>query len=161
MEAIALNSIRRVGEFGLKGDYIRGRMENYASLQRMKEYAQKEGSEEGKDILKRYAVLNRRFEERVSREIREEMTKEKKWDDEGLEEAKLEEEKKEEGRWLGGWLGKWWSGEEENKGKEKEEEEEKIGKKDRTQRENVRKQRNSKSDDLSNLFWNMSGANVV
>jgi len=179
LEVMGLNAVRTVALTAQNGSYTKARLENFAQLQLMKRLAKAAtNSEEANEVLKSYAQHNLKFEEKIYREQLSEIYKGEKWD-ETEEEMKVLSEKLPErhqvpdsgftlpdvfsgvSSFLSSWLGSSstttttttttstsspsWSSFLPSIGASSE----------------ITQQRATRGDEVSNMLWNMRGANML
>jgi len=158
LEVMGLNAVRTVAQIAQNSNYTKARLQNYAQLQLIKRLVNASTKqEEAKEVLKSYAVHNFKFEEQIYREQLNEFYNGKNWD-ETEEEMQVYAEKfvpKESGisEVLSGvtsLFSNWWNTTTTT-----------TTTTNVPSQEIIRRGRTARGDNVSNMLWNMRGANML
>jgi hypothetical protein len=181
-EVLGLNAVRRVAQTALTGEYTRARLQNYAYLQLMKRVVKvaKSNSDEAKEVLSSYVTHNKRFEVTMRREQVKELRQGKKWDElEGQPEMEVEEEEEQQKQEQessfsgGGFLSGFWSffggggstrttvSTTINNNSSVVQKKDNKPKATNVNVAEIRSQRSGRTDEVSNVLWNMNAANML
>jgi len=165
IEIVGLNSIRSVAEIAQAGNYTYSRLRNYANLQFMKKLvAASKDKEEASEVLKNFVLHSVKFEDKIYREQLRELHKGNPWD----ETEKDEQVSVNEGSGGffsffsspspspssgsgGGFLSSLFSFVTPSNASMRAEE----------PTTNQQQTRGTRTDDVSNLLWQMKGANMI
>jgi len=158
---MGLNAVRTVAYTAQHGNYTKARLQNYAHLQLLKRLAIASlNGDEAKEVLKSYAVHNYKFEEKIYREQLSEFHKGRKWDETEEDDTRINSEKEKTGflvpdvlSGVTSLLSGWWNGSSTTTST--------TTATTTTNTEAVRRGRTTRGDDVSNMLWNMRGANML
>jgi len=155
---MGLNAVRTVAFTAQRGNYTKARLQNYAHLQLLKRLANASlKGDEAKEVLKSYAVHNYKFEEKMYREQLTESRNGRKWD-ETEEDTRINAEKEQTGfsvpdmlSGVSSLLSSWWNNSNTTS----------TTTTTTTTTPNISRGRTTRGDDVSNMLWNMRGANML
>jgi len=156
-EVLGLNAMRSVAQTAQAGNYTAARLQNYTYLQLMKRVAKESPeSEEAKDVLKNYSAHNRKLEYTLYKEQLKEINEGKEWDEtvEEIKEIKKELPPSKTESFFSGitsFFGKFLPISTSSSAPVSE---------TVVSPGVIQQQRTTRTDDVSNLLWNMRGANM-
>jgi hypothetical protein len=145
LEVMGLHAMRSTAQTAQTGNYTSARLQNYAQLQLMKRLVKaSKVTDEAAEVLKKYTSHNMKFEKQMYLEQAKEIVQGKSWDD---TEHSIPVDNNNSSGFFDGLLSSFtslFSSEQVQ-----------------AQTQQFRQQRENRTDDVSNLLWNMRSANML